>query len=319
LHCLSCFSSASSGGDAHEADAAARVTPQPCCPLRRLALLYYLLPLVLLALLFLAIFYYKGLATGGKGYYAQQYMYTERNNTRYCSLKMVWPASLHFPKHEGKRLIFAAIPHGLAPLGVVGYAMWSKLFTNRLVRWTAAPIVLKLPLVGALMKYVGYVPATTKSIERVLETGDHSVGLILDGIEGMFMASQTQEVGSVRKRKGIVKIALRAGVPLVPVYCFGHTALWTVIADPFGILQAISVKLNVSVTPFFGRFGWPLGPAFRTPVLVACGDPIPCPLTEAPTQELIDEYHAKLMDGYHAVFEQHKAAYGWAGRKLKLV
>ena len=122
----------------------------------KLALLYYVLPLLGLALLFFAIFWSKGTATGeGGGGRAQQYLYTERNSTRYVSLKMVWPASLHFPLHEGKQLIFCAIPHGLAPLGIVGYAIWSKLFTDRLCRWTAAPVVLKIPLVGMLMKYCG--------------------------------------------------------------------------------------------------------------------------------------------------------------------
>ena len=122
----------------------------------KLALLYYILPLFVLGLVFLGIFKSKGLATGeGKGFRSQQYLYTERNSTRYVSLKMVWPASLHFPRYEAKQLIFCAIPHGLAPLGVVGYALWSKLFTDRLVRWTAAPIVLKIPLVGMLMKYCG--------------------------------------------------------------------------------------------------------------------------------------------------------------------
>ena len=80
----------------------------------KLALLYYILPLFLLGLGFWAIFYSKGIATGeGKGPRAQQYIYTERNSTRYVSLKMVWPASLHFPAHEGKQLIFCAIPHGM--------------------------------------------------------------------------------------------------------------------------------------------------------------------------------------------------------------
>ena len=80
----------------------------------KLALLYYILPLFLLGLGFWAIFYSKGIATGeGKGPRAQQYIYTERNSTRYVSLKMVWPASLHYPAYEGKQLIFCAIPHGM--------------------------------------------------------------------------------------------------------------------------------------------------------------------------------------------------------------
>ena len=49
----------------------------------------------------------------------------------------------------------------------MGYAIWSKLFCDRLCRWTAAPVVLKIPLVGTLMKYCGYVPAAAKQIEKV--------------------------------------------------------------------------------------------------------------------------------------------------------
>ena len=55
--------------------------------------------------------------------------------------------------------------------------------------------------------------------------------------------------------KGICKISLQTGCPIVPVYGFGHTTLWTVIADPFGILEKLSVYLNVSICPFYGRFG----------------------------------------------------------------
>ena len=49
------------------------------------------------------------------------------------------------------------------------------------------------------------------------------------------------------RRKGIVKIALRKGAPLVPAYCFGHTELWTIVTDPLGILQATS--LNCPLPP----------------------------------------------------------------------
>ena len=67
------------------------------------------------------------------------------------------------------------------------------------------------------------------------------------------------------------------------------------------------------------RSGVNLGAHGSVLVLVACGEPIPCPKTEEPSKELINEYHAKLMAGYQAVFEQHKAAYGWENRSLKLV
>jgi hypothetical protein len=54
----------------------------------------------------------------------------------------------------------------------------------------------------------------------------------------MFHQSRNEERAYLKKRKGIVKIALRAGAPIVPVYgFFGHTSLYTVIVDPFGVLD----------------------------------------------------------------------------------
>ena len=44
------------------------------------------------------------------------------------------------------------------------------------------------------------------------------------------------------------------------------------------------------------------------------GEPIVCPKTLEPSQEPIDEYHAKLVAGYQQVFEQHKHAYGWSSK-----
>eukprot|EP00322_Chrysochromulina_rotalis_P018503 CAMPEP_0115839044 /NCGR_PEP_ID=MMETSP0287-20121206/6050_1 /TAXON_ID=412157 /ORGANISM="Chrysochromulina rotalis, Strain UIO044" /LENGTH=390 /DNA_ID=CAMNT_0003292607 /DNA_START=8 /DNA_END=1180 /DNA_ORIENTATION=- len=254
----------------------------------------------------------------GKTMEALQYAYTERNTQLYLSLRMLWPHSLHYPAFAKSPLLFAVIPHGFAPLGITAYPLWSKLFSDRLTRWTTAPFVLKLPLVGAGLRAIGYLPAKAKAIEDTLSVKEQSVGVVLDGIAGMFQAGPVEKAW-VRKRKGIVKIALRTGTPIVPVYAFGHTQLWRVVVDPFGILERLSIALDVSLVLGLGRFFWPLGPARRTPVLVACGDPIVCPKVESPSQEMIDKYHEKLVDGYRQVFDQHKEAFGWGHKELQIV
>ena len=38
-------------------------------------------------------------------------------------------------------------------------------------------------------------------------------------------------------------------MPLVPVYSFGHSELWTILTDPFGILERLSIKLDLSIVP----------------------------------------------------------------------
>lgn len=123
-----------------------------------------------------------------------------------------------------------------------------------------------------------------------------------------------------------MKIALRTGATLVPVYCFGHTQLWTPVVDPFGVLEAISVKINTSIVPFFGRFGWPMGPPRRVPVLVALGEPIVCACQEGggasgaePSQAAIDATHSRLVEGFMGVFERHKRAYGWGEKEVRVL
>ena len=145
-----------------------------------------------------------------------QYLFTERNTTKYCSLSYVWPSSIHRPVLEQTNVIYCLIPHGLAPYGIVGYPYWSKIWNDKLCSWTCAPVLLKLPLIGSYMKSIGYIPAKSKNILDALTKKDVNVGIILDGIDGMFHSTSNDEVGAILKRKGIIKIALKAGVPIIP-------------------------------------------------------------------------------------------------------
>mmetsp|Transcript_4929 Transcript_4929/g.18487 ORF Transcript_4929/g.18487 Transcript_4929/m.18487 type:complete len:365 (-) Transcript_4929:65-1159(-) len=247
------------------------------------------------------------------------YIFTERHIQKYNSIKWVWPKSLQPPNVPGPK-IFCTIPHGLAPIGIVAYPGWSKLFGDRLNRPTAAPAVLKLPVISYVLKKIGYIDASSAAIKRSLNKQEN-VCIILDGIAGMFQKNNDEELGWVQERKGIVKIALTTGTPLVPVFGFGHSQLWRILVDPFGWLEKISLKLGVSVTPFCGRpFGLlPFGPPYREPVLLAFGEPIEVPKVEEPCKEQINEYHQKLLDGFQKAFETHKVAYGWPHKTLRLV
>lgn len=247
-----------------------------------------------------------------------QFLYTERNSAKYLSVSYVWPYSMHRPNMEKTPLIYCAIPHGVGPIGLTTYPLWSSLWNDRICRWTAAPILFKLPLIGKFIARLGYIPASQKPILDILTKKDQNVGVILDGIDGMFHPP-SQEIASILHRKGIVKIALKAGAPLVPVYCFGHTAIWTVIVDPFGILKWLSKSLGASLTPFFGRYFWFLGPPRRVPVAVVLGEPIKCPRLTDPGKSDVEKYHKRLLESYEELFDKHKAAYGWAHKKLKFV
>ena len=276
-----------------------------------------------------------------------QYSVHTRNCTKYCSTSYVWPDTLHRPAltngDRDRPIIFCVIPHGMIPLGILGYPYFSKVWNSRMCSWTSAPITHKLPFVATALRRRGYIPAKSKPILEALTKNHRNIGIVLDGIDGMFHTAAKNNkrgggdknqndvaVAAISNRKGICKIALKAGAVLVPVYGFGHSELYDVVVDPFGILEFLSIKLHVSLTPFLGRWGWFMGPPKRhVPLAMCLGEPIFPPsddndkndATAAITQKQIDEHHSRLLDGFTKVFETHKKAYYGEdiGEKKKLV
>merc|ERR1712176_1430925 len=117
----------------------------------------------------------------------------------------------------------------------------------------------------------------------------------------------------LKNRKGVAKLALQTGCPVVPAYGFGNTALFTAHTDPFGIMQWLSRKLKMSIILFSGRYGSLCPP--RVPLYYVIGPLIELPNggvpVPQPTQQQIDEYHEKILLCLKTLFDAHKSFYGW--------
>lgn len=93
-----------------------------------------------------------------------------------------------------------------------------------------------------------------------------------------------KELVAMKDRKGIARLALRSGTPVLPAYSFGNTAAprfargleafvrvkafiravhgafeaFSCWYDSFGILESFSRKAQASIFFFWGRFGLPI-------------------------------------------------------------
>lgn len=213
--------------------------------------------------------------------------------------------------------IICVTPHNILPWSTSGAI--SKLFGGRLTVWGGAPVLFKLPMLRPLLAQFGTFPAGKKGNHQSLADGNN-VGLVLDGIAGMFCRARGHgdEQLYLRKRKAVCAIALQSGAPIVPAYCFGSNEVATVLADPLGLLRWLSIRFDVSLTPFVGRWGVPMGAPRRKPLLLAFGPAIECtqlPLDcdAAAVSAAVDAKHAELLEGYRTIFETHKEAYGYTG------
>jgi len=104
------------------------------------------------------------------------------------------------------------------------------------------------------------------------------------------------------KRKGFIKLALREGVDVVPIYMFGNTSVLSVLKH--GPLAALSRKLQVSLTLFWGKCYLPIPRDEK--LLYVVGKPLGLPHIPEPSQEDIDKYHALYCDEVRKMFEDHK-------------
>lgn len=129
----------------------------------------------------------------------------------------------------------------------------------------------------------------------------------------------------LKSRKGFIKLALRFGRPLVPVFNFGEHFLYNQAPNPKGsLLRKFQnwFKDTISFSPpiFYGRgifqYNFGLVP-YRKPLNIVVGKPIPVPKIENPTNEEVEAMHAKYVEALVQLYDDYNPEYG--DKNVKLV
>jgi len=109
------------------------------------------------------------------------------------------------------------------------------------------------------------------------------------------------------------------GTPLVPSFVFGSTRQFTCWYDPWGFIERFSRKIRFPFVIFWGRYGAWI--PYRAPQTIVFGSPIPVEKSPngTPTEEEINAVHDKLVKSIIDIYNQHKEAYGYAHRNIKIL
>ncbi|EQC39510.1 hypothetical protein SDRG_02949 [Saprolegnia diclina VS20] len=253
---------------------------------------------------------------------------------RFLRTTWLWDyARLYFPHtlHQDdeldatKNYFFIAHPHG-----IIGISIWMAFGGDSIhfsrknkdldIALATVGLNFRVPLWKDLLLALGFVDASYKSLSNVLGCG-RSACLVVGGAQEALESHPGTNRLVLNRRKGFVKLALQHGVPLVPVYTFGETDLFTQVANPVGsVLRTVQEKLLKTFT-----FSMPCvtsGPLpMSTPLYTVVGSPVEVPKRAAPTQTEIDLYHAKYVDAVKALFNEHQHSFykGKAGADLEIV
>nr|QBG05558.1 diacylglycerol acyltransferase [Chromochloris zofingiensis] len=182
----------------------------------------------------------------------------------------------------------------------------------------ASSVCFQFPLVRHLWWWLGLRPIDRHSMAALLRHGK-SVVLVPGGVQECLYMQPGSELAFLRNRKGFVRMAMRHGAPIIPVFAFGqsNTFQWYRPGPPW-VSEAFVAKLSrrIGMVPLLimGRWGTPL--PIQTPMTVVFGKPIPVPHTETPSDELVQEHLDKFITAMETLFHKYKAQAGFPDMQL---
>ncbi len=156
-----------------------------------------------------------------------------------------------------------------------------------------------------------------------MEKGQGTIIVIGGASEALNYHTDSVEL-YLKKRMGFIKLALRFGRDLVPVFCFGENFIYGQAPNPDGSRLRKFQKWfekNLSFSPpiFYGRgfFQYHFGLLpYRRPLNVVVGKPIRVEKIEEPTSEDIVGLHEKYVSALRELYEEHNPKYGDPNVKL---
>lgn len=224
-----------------------------------------------------------------------------------------------------KNYIFGYHPHGVLCAGAFcNFATeatdFSKVFPGITPHLLPLMALFRPPLFRDYVMSSGMCNVTRDSCEYILtkKGPGNSIVIVVGGAAESLDAHPGTYTITLKPRKGFIKLSLKTGSSLIPVFAFGENDLFHQVKNPRGsMLRSIQDKIQrtVAFAPvmFWGRgiFQYTFGILpHRRPLHVVVGAPIDVEKVEEPSSEQIQELHDKYEEALIKLFEDNKEKYG---------
>lgn len=214
----------------------------------------------------------------------------------------------------------AAHPHGTV---IFQRTFWRSAqlaaYLKRDWRMLGASILFRIPIVREMTLWFGAVDASRAQCERLLKSGVN-VCVWPGGLDEANSVDGPDCV-RVRTRTGFIRLAVKHGVAVLPVFVFGELDAVSAIQPlPKAVADFCKSRLRFSTTLFVGRW-WTFVPR-RVPFHMCLGKP--CAVKQLATDDAgfdaeVQRVHAEYQAELIATYERHKDAFGYGSRALVFV
>lgn len=253
---------------------------------------------------------------------------------RFLRIRLLVPES--FKKGTDAQYVFAVFPHGSnADFRILLDGMLYDALPHQVAATTrtlAATVLFRIPVVRELALWTGCVDARKKVAEGLLRSSSCSSKssiadkkrrsiLVLPGGQAEQMHTQHgREIVYLKKRKGFLKLAMKHGIPVVPVYVFGASDYYQTWMVGIGIRFWLMKNLGISIPIAWGQYGSLFCPR-SVATTVVFGEPLRFSINKigSPSAEEVDRAQTKFIAALQALFEAHKKELGYENRELEIL
>jgi 1-acyl-sn-glycerol-3-phosphate acyltransferase len=144
----------------------------------------------------------------------------------------------------------------------IGVQWWRRFGDERPLHGTAHDALMALPLIGAYFRRMGVVPAAPDSIATALAAG-HDVALWPGGERDSLRHWSKRDEAVLAGRTGFIKLAIRSGVPIVPISTVGGSDAMPVVATGRRLARVMQLDkvARLKMFPFALQLPWGISPA----------------------------------------------------------
>jgi 1-acyl-sn-glycerol-3-phosphate acyltransferase len=144
----------------------------------------------------------------------------------------------------------------------VGVQWWRRFGQSRPLHGTAHDALMAIPVIGRYFRAMGVLPAAPDSIATALAEG-RDVALWPGGEVDSLRPWTERDQANLAGRTGFVKMAIRAGVPIVPIATVGGADAMPVLIRGDGLSRALRLDklLRLKVFPLAVSLPWGIAPA----------------------------------------------------------
>jgi len=229
-----------------------------------------------------------------------------------------------------QRYVFGYVPHGLYPLGAAYLPLlpaWRRLVGPKIRPPTlAASIIFVLPVLRDMLQWLGLRVVSKQTFIRTLEQRN-SLIVVPGGqaelvLTSRLMGHNGREAAFYAGHKGFIRLALQQGAKVCPIICFGEATSLSNFVDTPKLHQWSYKKFGFPI-PFLATGRWWISPFPKAGqgLKFVIGRPVEPSggLGLVPTEQQVDEYHAKFYAAAKRLFDQHKGSFGWEDVEVVVV